>query len=60
MRTTPGRLARSVASRRVASQDRVDQLGRGLVDVDGDVVEARGEVVVEPDRDDRDAQPDGS
>ena len=44
---------------RVPAQDRVDQLGRGLVDVDGDVVEARGEVVVEPDRDDRDAEADG-
>ena len=43
----------------VASQDRVDQLGRGLVDVDGDVVDPRDEVVVEPDRDDRDAEADG-
>src|SRR5260221_13157521 len=43
----------------VALEDRVDELGRRLVDVDRDVVEPRREVVVEPDGQDRDAQADG-
>src|SRR5258708_6851946 len=43
----------------VALEDRVDELGRRLVDVDRDVVEAGREIVVEPDGQDRDAEAHG-
>ena len=60
-RRRAGAVAAGRAPRHTApsAQDGVDQLGGGLVDVDGQVVEPRGEVVVEPDGDDRDAEADG-
>src|SRR3954469_12111520 len=45
-------------SRRAPLENGVDQLRRRLVDVDGHVVQLGGEVVVEPHRDDGDAQAD--
>ena len=54
-----GQRAHVVSLGGVALEDAVDQLGRRLVDVDRDVVQLGREVVVEPDRQDRDAQADG-